>query len=186
MTSLAKKEIVGFNDALGLVQQFSKLGSTFFPQLSVLSSSIGLLRGLIGGGKSSDQRIIKELTEIKNQIDKVQDMIKELVPQIRQDIIKQRFTMTIQNKINQVQKMYDEFAKNPDKSHQDTLYIQCVMTNSMKNVLTDIHSEIVTGGVGTYNELLDGGVSLSMVIFTGRRKYIVLVVRTILPHKQRF
>ena len=156
---LAQSESHGFKDALTVIQSFAELGGVFFPGLNVFASSIGLLNGLIVGGDSPDQRIINELTEIKESISHVELMISNLVPQIRQDMIKQRFIASIQNKVNQLQRIYDEFAQLPDRGNQEALIRQCKTTNAMKTVLTDIHTEVTRGAEGNYNELLNGGVS---------------------------
>ena len=74
-------------------------------------------------------------------------------------MIKQRFIASIQNKVNQLQRIYDEFAQLPDRGNQEALIRQCKTTNGMKTVLTDIHTEVTRGAEGNYNELLNGGVS---------------------------
>ena len=156
---LAETKSDGVKEALSVIQGFAELGGVFFPGLNVFASSMGLLNGLVAGGDSPDQLIINELTEIKDSIGHVELMISNLVPQIRQDLIKQRFIASIQNKVNQLQRIYDEFAQLPNSANQDALLRQCRTTNGMKTVLTDIHTEVTRGAEGNYNELLNGGVS---------------------------
>ena len=145
-----------FGTALKVVQEFADLGSIFFPELKIFSASIGLLSGLIGGGESTDDKIMKGLSEIKDSINHVEQMINGLVPQIRKDMIKQRFIQNIQTRVNDMQRLYNDFAQRPNKPMKEALIDQC-RGNAMKNVLTEIHNELVNGGEGNYNELLDGG-----------------------------
>ena len=163
--SLIESSSPDFNSALKVVQEFADLGGIFFPQLKIFSASIGLLSGIIGGGESTDDKIVKGLTEIKESISHVEQMINGLVPQIRKDMIKQRFIQNIQNKVNNMQRLYNDFAKAPNKPQREALIDQC-KGNAMKNILTEIHSEIVNGGEGNYNELLDGGERCVYVIFS--------------------
>ena len=146
-------------DALNLIQSFSALGSVFFPELAVFASALGLINGLIGGGESPDERIIKELTEIKESIHHVETMISNLVPQIREDMIRERFITTIKNPIYNMQTMYNEMIDRRDIFHQNAFRDYCIANFALKTVLSEIYREIVHGGKGEYVELLNGGVS---------------------------
>ena len=156
---LSQKESHGFNDALNVIQSFTELSGVYFSGLNLFATSIDLLNGLIGDGETPDQTIIAQLIEVKDSIGHIELVVSNLVPHIKNDLIKQRFVTHIQNKVNQLQRIFDEFAEMPDSVNREALRHQCMSTNGMKTVLTDLHSEIVKGGDGNYNELLDGGVS---------------------------
>ena len=81
-------------------------------------------------------------------------MINGLTPQIRNELIKQRF-VNIQHKVNDLQKVYDEFTNHQGKIEKNMLNRTCD-DKKMKNVLTQLHFEIAKGGVNTFNALLDG------------------------------
>ena len=146
-----------FASALKVVQNFADLGGIFFPQLKVFSASIGFVSGLIGGGESPEDKVIKGLNEIKDSIGHMEQMIHGLVPQIRKDMIIQRFIRDTQNKVNQMQRHFADFVQRPNRPQKEALKDQCG-GNAMKNILTDIHSEIVNEREGHYNELLNGGI----------------------------
>ena len=81
-------------------------------------------------------------------------MINGLTPQIRNELIKQRF-VNIHHKVNDLQKVYNEFTVNRTKTGKNMLNRTCD-NRRMKNVLTEIHYDIVSGDVNTFNALLDG------------------------------
>ena len=81
-------------------------------------------------------------------------MIRGLTPQIRNELIKQRFVM-LHNKVNDLQKVYDEYDVDGGKIEKIHLNNSCY-DKQMKDVLTEIHFEIVKGNENTFNALLDG------------------------------
>ena len=81
-------------------------------------------------------------------------MINGLTPQIRKEMIKQRF-VKIQNKVTVLQSVYDEFTDHQGVPEKNMLNKTCD-NRKMKNVLVEIHDEIVNGDVNTLNALLDG------------------------------
>ena len=52
-------KVPDFKAALTVVVKFSEFGSVIFPQMKLLSSSLGLLNGLIDSGESADEKITK-------------------------------------------------------------------------------------------------------------------------------
>ena len=78
---------------------------------------------------------------------------------IDNEIIRKRFENSIQDSVKQLRKVFIEFVETPDVKHKQILSQTCNDTNAMNDVLTSLHNEIVNGGNGTLNELLDGGVS---------------------------
>lgn len=86
-------------------------------------------------------------------------MVSNLVPQIRQDMIKQRLKTTIDNVVNQVQKMYNEYTEEMDPALRNEFSKKCNATFGMKDVLTDLHKELTSRKQGDYYELLQAGVS---------------------------
>ena len=81
-------------------------------------------------------------------------MINGLMPQLRNELIKQRF-VPYQHRVNDLQTVYDEFNDNHSNLTKKVLKRTCKQSN-MKNVLTDIHDEITSGDVTKFNALLNG------------------------------
>ena len=98
--------------------------------------------------------ILSGLNEIKDSIMNVETMIRGLTPQIRNELIKQRF-VEIQNRVNDLQKVFNEYASDKGIAEKNMLNETCKNTQ-MKNVLTEIHYEIVNGNENTFKALLDG------------------------------
>ena len=110
----------------------------------------------------NDESISDEIEMIKSYFGKFQRWIRndKLLDTIDNEIIRMRFKNSIQDKMEQMQKVVIEFVDKPDITHKQRLSETCNDTNAMNDVLTSLHNEIVNGGNGTFNHLLDGGVSL--------------------------
>ena len=154
--SLIKTSSPDIKTAIEGLQDFADIRELFFPQLKVFASSIGWLSGLIDRRELIDDKIIKSLTKIKESTNYIEKTVNGLVPKIKKEIIKQMFIENIQNKINDMQNMYNELAQRPNRPNKEALIGQC-RDNDMKHVLTDIHNQIVNEGDGYMQRLLDGG-----------------------------
>ena len=103
-----------------------------------------------------------QLFRIKVLLESVPTVIRvhKLLENIDNEIIRKRFENSIQDKIEQMTKVIIEFVKKANVKNKQILSQTCNDTNAMNDVLTSLHNEIVNGGNGTFNQLLDGGVSL--------------------------
>ena len=113
-------------------------------------------------GNSTNQSISDELGKIKDSFNDIQRLIanNEFVAKMDNNTIT-KFENLIHDKVKQLQEVFIEFVDNLDVSHMEILGQTCNDTNAMSDVLTSLHNETVYGGNGTFNELLDGGVSLT-------------------------
>ena len=159
INTLIQKPTHGYRDVLNVITSVSTLGATFFPSLVGFSSAIKLFSQIIAGGASADQLVMNKLVEIKQSLDRLERAVENLVPQITQVVIKQRFYTYIEDPVYHLHKSYNEFANQSDQVHRNKLIDKCISTNEMKDVLTSLHKDIAKGGEGKYVELLDGGVS---------------------------
>ena len=104
-----------------------------------------------------------ELSMIASAVDGLRTFMveKNLVAKIDNVIIREKFNNSIKYKVNKLQKAFQDFLNTTDIYHKNVLTETCNNTNGMKDVLTDLHIEIVDkdGNNGTFYQLLDGGVS---------------------------
>ena len=72
-----------------------------------------------------------------------------------------RFNRAIHDKFIQLKNVFISFVDNPFTDNKYVLTQTCNTTNGMKDVLTDLHIDIVNkeGNNGTFNQLMEGGVS---------------------------
>ena len=87
-----------------------------------------------------------------------------LVEKIDNKSIKEKFNNSIKYQVNLVQKVVYDFLEKPNNNTiKKALRNECNNTNGMKDVLTDLHNEIVDkdGHNDTFNQLLNGGVSFN-------------------------
>ena len=85
-----------------------------------------------------------------------------LVERIDNKSIKEKFNNCIKYQVNLVQKVVYDFLEKPNNNTiKKVLRNECNTTNGMKDVMTDLHNEIVDkdGHNDTFNQLLNGGVS---------------------------
>ena len=159
--SNAFDESRGFVNALELNEKLSDVGQRLFPNLTDFAASFIMLNIQLNERDSGDQNINYEMNKIKDSFSRVERLMvnNKLVPQIKDEVIRQRFNSSIKDVVNKLQKVFIEFVDMPDIGHKKALTETCNTTNAMKDVLTDLHTEIVEGGNGTFNELLDGGVN---------------------------
>ena len=76
------------------------------------------------------------------------------------NVVKEKF-LGSHRQMEQIQEIILQYAQRP-MDYKNDLNETCIETNGMKDLLTDIHNDIVNkeGNNGTFNQLLDGGVSL--------------------------
>ena len=97
-------------------------------------------------------KFLPGLSEIKDSINNVEVMINGLTKQVRNDLITQRF-VNLQSDVNYLQKVYNEYTEDKDIEQKNRLNKTCNGT-PMKKILTQLHSEIVTGNDNTFKALL--------------------------------
>ena len=105
-----------------------------------------------------------DLKKIKNSLEFVENFIKnnDLMLNMENEIVAKKFNNSIRSKFNQLKDVFIEFIEMPDMNHKEVFYKTCNTTNGMANVLRELHIDIVNrdDDNNTFNQLLDGGVSL--------------------------
>ena len=129
------------------------------PELTNFTESLILMNDHFNDKITINGQIYFQLTDPRNIL---KDYINnhKLVEQIENEMIRKKFTDSL-DRIYHVQNEFYEYLDKPDMNHKNVLTQTCNTTNGMKDVFTDLHIEIVDkdGNNGTFNELLDGGVS---------------------------
>ena len=138
------------------------IGHRLFPNLTNFAESITMLSDQFNESDSNNQAIKSELTKIKTTFGNYELYLPDYLWDKQYKTFREKFESSILNNVNNLQKVFSEFIENPNSTNKDALRNECNTTNSMKDVLTDLHIEIVNkdGNNGTFNQLLDGGVSL--------------------------
>ena len=130
-----------------------------------------MLNYQINEGNIIDQSISDELGKMKNSFSEIQRLIDEngfMTHNVNQTI-REKFGKLIQVKVRQLKSAFIQLADNPDNNGKEILSQACIETDAMKGVLTDLFNEIVIGGNGTFNELLDGEVSQTYFEFSKKK-----------------
>ena len=156
--------LMDFTSVLDLTKSFSYIGQTFFPNLTDFGESMMMLNEQSNDNDTDDSTIKSELDKIKASFSHIESVIDNFVMMKFDNIpVNTKFKSSFQDNINQVKKVFIEFVDSPNVYNKDMLRRECNTTNGMKDVLTDLHIEIVDrdGNNGTLNQILDEGVSLS-------------------------
>ena len=159
----------------GLTKRFADIGQTFFPNLTDFAQSMMMLNNQSTENDTDDSTIISELDKIKMSFETIKWFIKDLLlSKIENNMVKEKFKSSFQDNIDQVKNVFNEFVDLPNVDNKDLLRHECNTTNGLKDVLTDLHIEIVNrdGNNGTSKQILDEGVSLANNL--SQRNYILL------------
>ena len=169
--ALGKQQILNgikpISNALEYNNNYSTLrdnGQKIFSHLIDFAESITMLNGQFNESDPIDQSIMSELEKIENSFGRIKNEYfnHEFSMTLENEIFVKKFESSVQDKVNQLQQVFIEFINEPNMNNKNVLTQTCNTTNGMKDVLTDLHIEIVNrdGNNGTFNQLLDGGVSL--------------------------
>ena len=162
------------SDALGYINEYSTSTNLrrVFHNLTDFADSITMLNGQFNDSDPIDRSIKTELTKMKYSFLRIESEFFNTDLSAMNDIVKQKFESSIKVHVNYLLKFFISFIEVPDKSHKNALTQACNTTNSMKDVLTNLHIEIVNrdGNNDTFNQLFDGGVSLKQSFFTTQRE----------------
>ena len=149
-----------------LIDKIRDIGQKFFPNLTDFAESMMMLNDQSNENDTDKSTIESELDKIKKAFEQIDYAINKfprvILSNIENDMIREKFKSSYRNKINHFQKVFIEFVNLPNVYNKDMLRHECNTTNGMKDVLTDLHIEIVNkdGNNGTLNQLLDEVVSL--------------------------
>ena len=154
----------GFDKVVKRLNLLAELGDRLFAKMTEFATTLTMLNHhQFNDNDHADLTIKYELHKMSKFFTYIAQDIKtnDLLLVIQNDIIREKL-ISILNKLNQLKKVFISFTDKPDMNNKDVLRHECNATNGMKDVLTDLHIEIVNkdGNNGTFNELLNGGVSV--------------------------
>ena len=134
----------------------------FLHNLTDFADSITMLNGQFNDSDPIDQSIKSELEKIKNSFLVMESQYFDTYLSSMNEIVREKFEISIEDYVNHLQKCFVRFIESPDKSHKNELTQACNATNGVKDALTRLHIELVNndGNNDTFNQLMDGGVSL--------------------------
>ena len=136
-------------------------GQRIFPYLKDFAGSMNLLDDKFNNNGTNDQTVKNELDKIKKSFGKMEDeLMRGITHSKDNEPIIDRYNRTIHDKFIQLKNVFISFVDNPVMDNKNMLRRECNTTNGMKDVLTDLHIEIVNkeSNNGTFNQLIAGGV----------------------------
>ena len=137
-------------------QELAEHGGRFYDGVKIFAESMYRLMRIVDNDQCTDDKIIKGLTNIKELIGNVQNSVNGLILKTRYEPSKKIFVQNIQEKVNDLQKAYDQFARSPNRQMKNALMKMCKKRN-MESVLQVIHQKLVERSAEEDYELLDGG-----------------------------
>ena len=154
----------GFENVLTWTDHLTDIGLQLYPNLTDFADSIIMMIDHFKHHDNFDMNIRNGLTMIKLSSSALRYVIynNNLIADIDNDMVREKFNISIMDKVYKVQNELYKFFDGPDMYHKNRLTQTCITTNGLKDVLTDLHIEIVNrdGNNHTFSQLMDGGVSL--------------------------
>ena len=140
-----------------------ELGDSLLPKLKDFAIRITLINDQLNDNKSAEFIIMYHLDIIQSlfiDFEQLNDLYYGIYNRDN-DTLRNKFENSIQDKFSQLKNVFKYFIVKPKMNNKNALRRECITTNGMKDVLTDLHIEIVDkeGNNGTFNQLLNGGVS---------------------------
>ena len=115
--------------------------------------------------KQSVEKLRDSIKDLKKSIDELKNIVFDIVEQIEEKIIIDRYITNIQTPVIILDKIHQEWVERSSQVNRDSLIKHCEKTDGMKDVLINLHNDIVNQGENHYNQLLDGGVSEYFFIY---------------------
>ena len=153
-----------FDNRLKWHHVLGNVGLNLLPRLKNFAKSTIVFNEQLKESDLADLTIKYELNKIRKSFISTGKKIEDYLPDDRPG---EKFNISFHEKFSKVKNAFISYIDNPDIDNKNVLRHECNTTNGMKDVLTDIHIEIVDkeGNNGTFKELLHGGVSLKNFIY---------------------